>query len=35
MTEMSMPATIRLDQFVAARPAKVWRSLTEPDLMRL
>jgi uncharacterized protein YndB with AHSA1/START domain len=28
-------ATIRVDQFVAAGPAKVWRLLTEPDLMRL
>jgi uncharacterized protein YndB with AHSA1/START domain len=29
------PATIRVDQFVAAPPAKVWRLLTEPELMRL
>jgi uncharacterized protein YndB with AHSA1/START domain len=29
------PATIRVDQFVAAPPAKVWRMLTEPELMRL
>jgi uncharacterized protein YndB with AHSA1/START domain len=29
------PATIRLDQFVAAAPTKVWRFLTEPELMRL
>jgi uncharacterized protein YndB with AHSA1/START domain len=29
------PATIRVDQFVAAAPAKVWRLLTEPELMRL
>ncbi|OBI00930.1 SRPBCC domain-containing protein [Mycobacterium sp. E2733] len=36
MTETtSTPATIRVDQFVAAPPAKVWRMLTEPDLMRL
>lgn len=35
MTETSTPATIRLDQFVAAPPAKVWRLLTEPELMRL
>jgi uncharacterized protein YndB with AHSA1/START domain len=36
MTETtSTPATIRVDQFVAAPPAKVWRVLTEPDLMRL
>jgi uncharacterized protein YndB with AHSA1/START domain len=35
MTEMSMPATIRVDQFVAAQPANVWRLLTEPDLVRL
>ena len=34
MTETSTPATIRLDQFVAAPPAKVWRLLTEPGLMR-
>ncbi len=27
-------ATIRVDQFVAAPPAKVWRALTEPELMR-
>jgi uncharacterized protein YndB with AHSA1/START domain len=35
MTETSTPATIRVDQFVAAPPAKVWRLLTEPELMRL
>lgn len=38
MTETSRapaPATIRVDQFVAAPPAKVWRLLTEPELMRL
>ncbi|HEY3994986.1 MAG TPA: SRPBCC domain-containing protein [Mycobacterium sp.] len=35
MTETSKTATIRVDQFVAASPAKVWRLLTEPDLMRL
>jgi uncharacterized protein YndB with AHSA1/START domain len=29
------PATIRVDQFVAAPPATVWRLLTEPELMRL
>jgi uncharacterized protein YndB with AHSA1/START domain len=29
------PATIHVDQFVAAPPAKVWRLLTEPGLMRL
>jgi hypothetical protein len=29
------PATIRVDQFGAAPPAKVWRMLTEPELMRL
>ena len=34
MTETSMSATIRVDQFVAAPPAKVWRLLTEPELMR-
>jgi uncharacterized protein YndB with AHSA1/START domain len=28
------PATISVDQFVAAPPAKVWRLLTEPQLMR-
>jgi uncharacterized protein YndB with AHSA1/START domain len=27
-------ATIRVDQFVAAAPEKVWRLLTEPELMR-
>lgn len=35
MTETSTPATIRVDQFVAAPPAKVWRLLTEPGLLRL
>ena len=39
MTATHLPgkahATIRLDQFVAAPPAKVWRLLTEPELMRL
>lgn len=35
MTETSTPATSRVDQFVAAPPAKVWRLLTEPGLMRL
>lgn len=35
MTETSTPATIRVDQFVAAPPGKVWRLLTEPDLLRL
>ncbi|ORB67399.1 SRPBCC family protein [Mycobacterium scrofulaceum] len=34
MTETSTPATIRVDQFVAAPPGKVWRLLTEPDLLR-
>jgi len=29
------PAAIRVDQFVAAPPAKVWRLLTEPELVRL
>jgi len=29
------PATISVGQFVAAPPAKVWRLLTEPELMRL
>ena len=29
------PAAIRVDQFVAAPPAKVWRMLTEPELLRL
>ena len=29
------PATIRMDQFVAAAPAKVWRLLTEPELLRV
>lgn len=31
----SEPATIRVDQYVAAPPDKVWRLLTEPDLLRL
>ncbi|OCB28498.1 polyketide cyclase [Mycobacterium malmoense] len=35
MTETSTPVTIRVDQFVAAPPGKVWRLLTEPDLLRL
>ncbi|MFW0787693.1 SRPBCC domain-containing protein [Gordonia sp. CPCC 206044] len=26
-------ATIHVDQFIAARPATVWRTLTEPDLV--
>jgi uncharacterized protein YndB with AHSA1/START domain len=26
-------ATISVDQFIAAPPAKVWRSLTEPELL--
>ena len=29
------PATIRVDQFVAAPPENVWRLLTEPELLRL
>ncbi|OXM65921.1 SRPBCC family protein [Amycolatopsis vastitatis] len=29
----SRTATISLDQFIAAPPAKVWRSLTEPELL--
>ncbi|MEV6873092.1 SRPBCC domain-containing protein [Amycolatopsis sp. NPDC051128] len=29
----SHPATLSLDQFIAAPPAKVWRSLTEPELL--
>lgn len=35
MTETSKTATIRVDQFVAAPPANVWRLLTEPNLVRL
>lgn len=35
MSEISTPATVRVEQFVAAPPAKVWRLLTEPELMRL
>jgi uncharacterized protein YndB with AHSA1/START domain len=35
MTEASTPATIRVDQFVEAPPATVWRLLTEPELTRL
>lgn len=35
MTDTSRFATIRVDQFVAAPPAKVWRMLTEPELMKL
>ncbi len=35
MTETSRFATIRVDQFVAAPPATVWRLLTEPALLKL
>ena len=35
MNQTSSTATIRVDQFVAAPPEKVWRLLTEPELMRL
>lgn len=35
MTETSRFATIRVDQFVAAPPAAVWRLLTEPALLKL
>ncbi len=35
MNQTSSPATITLDQFVAAPPETVWRLLTEPELMRL
>ena len=35
MNQTSSPATIKVDQFVAAPPEKVWRLLTEPELMRL
>ncbi len=35
MTDTSTFATIRVDQFIAAPPAKVWRLLTEPALMKL
>ncbi|AXO23416.1 SRPBCC family protein [Mycobacterium avium] len=35
MTDTSRFATIQVDQFVAAPPAKVWRMLTEPELMKL
>jgi uncharacterized protein YndB with AHSA1/START domain len=34
MTETSRFATIRVDQFVAAPPATVWRLLTEPALLK-
>jgi uncharacterized protein YndB with AHSA1/START domain len=34
-SETSEPATIRVDQYVAAPPEKVWRLLTEPELLRL
>ena len=27
------PTTVRVDQFLAHPPAKVWRALTEPDLI--
>ncbi len=30
MSETSVPATIRVDQFVAAAPAQVWRTLDMP-----
>jgi uncharacterized protein YndB with AHSA1/START domain len=29
----SEPGTIHVDQFIAHPPAKVWRALTEPDLV--
>jgi hypothetical protein len=32
---MTEGPTIEVDQFVAAAPSKVWRLLTEPQLMRL
>lgn len=35
MTETSRSAKIRVDQFVAAPPGKVWRLLTEPALLKL
>jgi len=35
MTGKATPATIRVDQFVAAPTATVWRLLAEPELMRL
>ncbi|MCV7413203.1 polyketide cyclase [Mycobacterium florentinum] len=35
MSRTTSPATIRVDQFVGAPPERVWRLLTEPDLMRL
>jgi uncharacterized protein YndB with AHSA1/START domain len=35
ITSRSEPATIGVDQYVAAPPEKVWRLLTEPDLIRL
>ncbi|WAC93954.1 SRPBCC family protein [Mycobacterium sp. Aquia_213] len=35
MNQTTSPATIRVEQFVAAPPEKVWRLLTEPDLLRL
>lgn len=35
MTATSRFATIRVDQFIAAPPEKVWRLLTEPALMKL
>ncbi|OBF61719.1 polyketide cyclase [Mycobacterium sp. 852002-51971_SCH5477799-a] len=35
MTKTSRFATIRVDQFVAAPPATVWRFLTEPALLKL
>ena len=34
-SETSEPATIRVDQYVEAPPEKVWRLLTEPQLLRL
>lgn len=32
MTETKTPATISVDQFIAAPPETVWRALTDPDL---
>jgi uncharacterized protein YndB with AHSA1/START domain len=33
MSDTRTPAVITVDQFVAAAPAKVWRGLTEPELL--
>ena len=35
MTHMSKTQTVRVDQYVAAPPERVWRILTESESVRL